>query len=307
MITPIITSTYQQKYQYKKGLRQNCSNLAPLSFDTVSFKSINLLGKNSKEISEIVKEAVIHTENIGFGSEGTVYKIPDTDYCVKILKGESINNFGHWRFNVSEQDKINHIVAKSNNDSVIMKHLDGRSLKWNKPDEIFELPKSSYKNLLIQLEKAKDECLKFDNSPSNVIYNPKDKSLTAIDFYEPSPDVEFEYTPLSSVFTVLKNHSDSSNYVENNRKLGGKLLEIVLDEFSSGKEPEFEIDKRDIFDVFGELKMESKFNEPTQMRFLRESFADIFRLRELPKTEENNKKYNWNIMYSKAIIRQVLG
>lgn len=294
-----------QQYNFRQQQRPVLPN-QPCR-DTVSFASVNLLKKESGEITKIVKDVIDNTEKIGFGSEGEVFKIPDTNYCVKIMKGESTRFFGDWKMNVSEQDKINNIVARAENDAVIMNYLEGQPLKWNKPDEIYDLPKSAYKNLLKQMQRANDECMKFDNSPRNVIYNPKEKTLTAIDFYEPSPDVEFEYTPLSTTFSVLHNHSASPEHMKNNRNLAGKLLDVVLDELSSGKKPEFEIDRYDVFKLFGQLRMSQNLNEAPQMRYLREAFSDIFRLKDLPKTEENTRIFNGKVKYSKAIIKQELG
>lgn len=292
---------------YKRRDYVYSPKLRPLGKDTVSFTSVNLLKKESGEITNIVKDVINNTQRLGFGSEGEVFKIPDTDYCVKIFKGESTEFFGNWNKKVTEQDKINNIVARADNQAVLMNCLEGVPLKWNKPDEVYNLPKSAYKNLLKQMQRANDECMKFDNSPSNVIYNPKEKTLTAIDFYEPSPDVEFEYTPLSTTFSVLQNHSASPEHMKNNRNLAGKLLDIVLDEFSSGNEHAFEIDRYDVFRLFGNLRISQNMQEAPQMRYLRESFSELFRLKTAPQTEENIRLYDGKIKYSRAIIKQELG
>ena len=107
----IIPARQERKYSYP------CQSLKPLGRDTVCFTSSKLLNKDSKEITETVKQAIEEKNKIGFGTEGAVYKIPDTEYCVKLPKYESVNNFGEWGLKVDAQDKINHVVAVAQNGS----------------------------------------------------------------------------------------------------------------------------------------------------------------------------------------------
>ena len=160
---------FQPIQKYRQPAQNPYMRLQPLKYDTVTFTSKNLLSMSSDKITKAVKGAVRKNMEIGYGSEGVVYKIPDSDYCVKVYNGEGVNNLGDWSLNVSSQDKINHVVARAENNSVIMKRIKGLPLKPDKPDEIFDLPKQSYRDLLIQLSKAYDECMQFDNFSSNII------------------------------------------------------------------------------------------------------------------------------------------
>ncbi|MCR5265526.1 MAG: hypothetical protein K6E29_02900 [Cyanobacteria bacterium RUI128] len=249
--------------------------LKPLPFDTVSFKSKNLLVKPSEEITKEIKNAVTDKKIIGFSSEGVVYDIPDTEYCVKIYNGESTNNFGKWKMDISSQDKINHIVARAQNDSVIMKKIEGEPLNWEeKPEEIYNLPKSSYKNLLMQISNAYDECLMFDKSPANIIYNKKNNSFTIIDFFEPNPDVDVQYRPLQCIFEALKARKYDEHSVDLNKKLGIKLLSVVDDELSKKEEPDFYINKSDIETLLYEIYVSQSFKIPEEVVKLRKSIGE---------------------------------
>ena len=296
----IIPARQERKYSYP------CQSLKPLGRDTVCFTSSKLLNKDSKEITETVKQAIEEKNKIGFGTEGAVYKIPDTEYCVKLPKYESVNNFGEWGLKVDAQDKINHVVAVAQNGSTIMKYIDGKALEWeNKPSEIYNLPKESYRNLMSQIKDAFDECLQFDSASSNVIFNKKDNSLTAIDFYEPSPDIDYHYRPLSSIFTALESHSESiPQRNSENRKLVGKLLNVALDELSG--ENKLEIERYDVFQVLGLLHITQQKEESPQMRVLSDSLNTVFRLQREPQTQESGKIINKNVNVARAVIEQVL-
>ena len=102
--------------------------LRPFGYDTVSFTSNNLLTKSSDEITKAVQTAISDRENyIGQGSEGEVYKIPDTTYCVKLCHNNT-TNFGEWDKLIYPNQQVNHIVAKAENKAVIMNHIEGESL-----------------------------------------------------------------------------------------------------------------------------------------------------------------------------------
>ena len=220
---------------------------------------------SSKELTKEVKNTVVNNTEIGYGAEGVVYKIPQSDYCVKIFNGEGVNNLGEWDFNVSSQDKINHVVARAENGSLIMKQIKGEALKWDKPDEIYDLPLKSYRDLLIQISNAGDECLQFDSVPSNLIYNKKDKTLTAIDFFEPNPDIDLEYNPLQAVFKCLHSSGRTPKDAELNKKLGINLLTVVKDELQK-KEPEFQIDRWDAEGLLYDIYISQNFKIPKEIK-----------------------------------------
>lgn len=259
---------FQPIQKYPQPAQNPYMRLQPLKRDTVNFTSKNLLSMSPDKITKAVQGAVRKNQEIGYGSEGVVYKIPNSDYCVKVYNGEGVNNLGNWNLNVSSQDKINHVVARAENNSVIMKLIKGLPLKSDKPDEIFDLPKQSYRNFLIQLSKAYDECMQFDNFSSNIIYNKEKKSLTAIDFFEPNPDIDFEFQPLQDVFKCLKSRGNTPKDKELNKKLGINLLSVVKNELEN-KEPEFYIDKWDVDGLLYDIYVSQDYEIPNKVKQLR--------------------------------------
>lgn len=282
--------------------------LRPLGYDTVSFTSNNLLAKSSDEITNSVLSAINNDENyIGKGTEGIVYKIPDTDYCVKVLHNKK-SDFGKWDTSVSPKEKVNHVVAKAENKAVIMKHIEGEPLHWGKePKEIYNLPAQSYKNLLKQLSDAHRNYMVFDNAMVNIIYNPSDKSLTAIDFYDEDIVQEKDFLPLSNVFSCLMRKGHTAEDNSTNRQFCGKLLNIVIDELDLNKRQEFYINKRDVVNTIEKLKWSQLKEAPKQLEFLETSMGNLIDIKQsLNKTEEMKNRFEWEKKYSKCIINQVL-
>ena len=295
-ITP--KCTYSRKVNHHLPLQNNT--------DTVSFCSRNLLTKKSKEITDTVLEVIKDRTNfIGEGCEGNVYKIPDTNYCVKIFKKE-ILDFGEWNLNIKPNERVNHVLAKAENNAVIMRYIDGIPLH-KVQNEIDNVPKKSIRDLIIQIAHANDEAMIFDNASSNVIYNPKDKSLKAIDFYTDYENEMVTARPLSQVFASLslKETTDEAKMI--NKRLGGKIISIVLDELTKEKPSEFPIDKGDMNRLLNKIRYSQDFNIPPQFEFLAKSMNKILDLKS-KQGEYNNvvNEIKGEEKYSKCIINQCL-
>lgn len=204
--------------------------------DVVSFGSKDLLDMNEEDVFKKI-EASIKPENfIGQGHEAQIYRIPDTNYCVR-LHNLTINEFGeYFSKNISQEDKINHVVAKIGGNSSIMKYIDGYNAFIKQDDDfakirilkdIREMPVESFQNLLKQFLKAMNHNMLFDCCGSNIIINPKNKTLTAIDFYKNSPDCPEAMYPLSYMYSALTGFHDSREY----KKLcANKILNAALNE-----------------------------------------------------------------------------
>ena len=222
------------------------------SFDTVSFSSKNILNRGSKYITDTVIKTITNPSTvIGEGAEGVVYKIPDTDFCVKILNSAKLYDFGVWDLNISPKDRVNHIVAKSECGASIMKYIEGEALRVLRiPDSVYNLPKQSYKNLLKQISNAHNTGLSFDSTPSNIIYNPKDKSLTAIDFMNAK---EFMFEPFSMVYRALKDYMSPKRDF-NNEKLSNTLLNVAIDEIKNNYPSGISVSKPDMVSLLSDSK-----------------------------------------------------
>ena len=306
MISAITTILPIQPTQ--KQNRQISFCRIPIAHDTVSFSQNNLLAKPSEEITQAVLSAKKDPKNyIGQGTEGIVYKIPDTNYCVKFPHKGS-EDMGKWSKTIYPQQEVNHIVAKSENNTVIMKYIDGESLFWgHEPKEIYSLPKQSYINLLKQLTDAHKKYMVFDNTPANIIYNVKDKSLTAIDFYNEDSVEPRSFCPLSNVFSCIKAKGNTPENKSDNRKLCGKLLNLVIDELMSDKPQEFAVRKEDVIKMMEALRWSQRKDIPPQFDFLEKSMCNMIDLKySQNKTEESQKQFAGEIKYSKCIINQIL-
>lgn len=309
MILPINFSN--NKYNYNTISRpKRYANLQPLRQDTVSFSSQKpgkklLQELSSDEINKIIKKTIANPINyIGQGNEGKVYNIPEFNCCIKILKTAQNTPFGEWSFNITEQDVINHIIAKSKNKSVIMKKIEGEPLIYNeKSQALFNLPQSSYREFIKQLDNAHRHEMFFDNAPNNILFSEKNQTITAIDFLDSGFAIRGTF---SSAYSVLYKFPENNNDIKNDLKLGGKFLNIALDEI---EKPTGEIDVID-FDIDLLLDMienSSRGKLPPQYKFLRRSVEKIFELKEKrSRGEDVTIELNGQLKYARCIIKQIL-
>ena len=294
----IYSSYNSHTYAVRTSYKQDC----------VSFSSKNLLTLPSEEISKIVTKAIEQENFLGSGRFGEVYKIPDTDYCVKILKKNWMNktNFGKWSTEIDEADKANHILAKAENDSTIMKYVKGTSLfKYTETENLAELPETTFRQFLKQISDAEQLGLAFDNAPANVIYDAEKKTLTAIDFYR--PNFEFEIYPFTQVFSALESRNVGYQSLISNKKLAGKIMNIALDEYAKKGPTEFKFEDGDIMRLMHRVGSTYKVNLPPQYKFLKQSFLDIMELKKAQRRgEDADNELAGKIKYAKAIIKQIL-
>lgn len=295
-------------YPQKRGVYVQKPSAYGYKPDTVSFTSANLLAKSSDEISEAVTSAVEDEDNyIGQGKDGKVYRIPDTEYCVKIFRGSDMN-FEKWQKSVYPSEEVNHIVAKAGNGDVIMRYIKGQPLHYRKvSDEIYDLPVQSYKRLLKQVCDANKKRMVFDNNPPNIIYNPEDKSLTAIDFYDEDYEKYNEISPFSQVFKCLKSKYFTPHDKYLNRKLGGKLLSIVVDELTDDKPFDIFMNRRDIDNLFNDISWSQALNTPPYFDFLRQSVNNLYEMRNGKlRGKYAPEEFEMETKISKGIINNIL-
>ena len=233
---------YKSAYQYSD--KSECD---------VAFGSSKLIYKSSRKIDEVVLQSKNKRNKIGWGSEGIVYRIPGTEYCLKVFRDIRTKVLDKWTRKISNEEKVNHVLMKKGKKMQIMKYLVGKSLEYNIPDEVYDLPQSSYRNLLKQISCANRCGMYFDHIPSNIIYNPNNKSLTAIDFYEGSKNDLRCYQPYSQVFLCLKTDNQL-----NNAKLGKKLLDIAIKEFLHPEKAEIYTTREDVLRMLHRIRLSQK-------------------------------------------------
>jgi hypothetical protein len=240
-ITSICSPVFYQVQNNNKIKSNICFANPVLSRDVVSFSGTpDFLSLPKKEIFRRIDDALKNQENkLGEGSEAYVYKIPETPYCVRINKEAEKSYDKALILEVGEQDKVNHVVANLGRGSSIMTIIDGSPI-WagGMPHEqvaknievVSSIPVEGFRNLINQVCHAKSCDMFFDSIATNVIVNPVNRSLTAIDFfrtqfYEP-------FTPLRSIYSSLTHFDCPDAY---KRDCASKIILAACDEINEGK------------------------------------------------------------------------
>lgn len=291
-------SPYSSKIKYSFPV---CS----ITHDNVCFEAKkDLLDCTNAGITRKVRQAVTDESNeIGYGGSGVVYRIPESNYCVKIY-GDNISDFGVWNFNVSNKDKVNHVIAKAENKSEIMRLIPGEALTWTTDiSEIFSLPNKCYKDLIMQIVNAEKYGMRFDICSKNIIYNKDTQSFTAIDFVEASEN-NLIFSPIYQVYDALHDFRKTPEAKCNNRILFCKIMDTVLDELSKQSKPCFPIEYDDVKLIIDEISQDDNF-------YVYNSFADVFQkaveLKKLKLNEINSEdKLSLRIFCLKILLNDIL-
>ena len=283
----------------------------PLKKDVCTFKGIHveLPNQSSTNITKAVKNAINHKNFLGSGSDGDVYKIPDTNYCVKVLNNET--EFWGWTNKVSTQDEINHVVAKSDNGATIMNFITGKSLPfYDKPDEIYSLPIISYRKFIAQLTKARNAELECDPAPSNTIYNHKNKTLTQIDFNLPDKYFDAENNPLTNAYSILQQFSTNKELEKKqNHNLFFNLTQATLEELNPQNENLIHAKDINYTDFYHKYQRSVSPNIlPKQYTFLNRTMEEIINLKYIYEKSHNIDEKQilmTKIKYAQSLINQL--
>ena len=213
---------------------------------------------------------------------------------------------------MSPTDRINHVVARADNGSVIMKRIEGVPLKWeNNPKEIYDLPDKAYKHLLSQITRANKLSMIFDSSPSNIIYDSKNRILTAVDFYQLKPEEVGNKTyeinrPFKQVFACLHSKTQGLKHRYFDYKLIGKLVNIFFKECIKKDKPDFKLSLADFNAMMSRFRVTQFPYLPTQFSILQDSINNIVyegRLKKMGKNVGGN--YEENIEYVKNLLSNI--
>ena len=275
----------QNIYTYNNQYKQNKTfelRLKPqLSADTVSFKgSRDLLKLKPETIFKRIDKSIKKENLLGEGYEGKVYAIEDSPYCVKIPHffyfGRPADYKQSFSTELTEKDKINHVVALLGDKTVIMKKIEGTNVLRN-PDivkDLCQFPVSSYNKFLKQISHAYDKGMYFDAINQNVIINSKNKTITGIDFIN-EKDTTYEPLPLHSMYFSLIN---SYTEPESRKLVANKILNSALEEFKPGNKPCIDTSKFD-FDDF--LQITSKNRNNSSEEDLNKIIKELVRLKNM--------------------------
>lgn len=233
---------YTPKFQYNNVKQPQIRLTPPLKHDTVCFKSRDFLDLPEKEILKQIKDSVVPQNFLGQGTEAEVYRIKDTDYCVRIPY--IAQDFYQSRFSkeLTPVDKVNHTVAKLGYGATVMKYFDGEIPKWHMhnnherykfQEKIAEMPTKSYSDFLHQIANAIDNEMLFDFSGGNLIVNTEKQKLTAIDFFGIS-DNPRPIRPLMEMYSTLTCYGSLE---KTGKKIFDKIVDAGLEEFKPNKTP----------------------------------------------------------------------
>lgn len=309
--TPI--SSIQKLQNAKIGISLQPS----LTCDIINFTGQDLLSLPDKEIFEKINESKRSIKNyLGEGGEANVYRIKDTDYCVRFDYFD-IDYLKILDKNISEQDEVNHIVAKFGENSSIMHYISGSPVYT--PDmkapqaellanEIAQMPLQTFKKLLHQICDAYDKDMMFDCNWGNVIANPKENKLTAIDFYKNVNEESLR--PLTYTYISLI-HPKTPETVQ--RQIAGKILEAGIEEFKPEVNPCFNPSEFDFSNLFRQLinsKIIERNNESKQCNLfafnkILNELTDLKYI-DIRKELDVSHQLNWNIKVLKTLIKQLV-
>lgn len=286
----------------------------PLAIDTVSFNgNKDLLELSDEEILDRIKTSMSNLKNyLGQGSEAKVYKIENSNYCARLAHLDSINSVtSPLKRNITKMDKVNHIVAKFGKYSSIMHYIEGspvlsdETLHTSKglqmAEEITKIPVISFNKFLKQICEAYDKGMMFDCSWANVIINPKNQTITAIDFYKNEEHESLK--PLSFMFASLVNSDTTTNQC---KIYANKILNAAIDEFSPGTKPCWNISQFDFSSILKRVNHKVKLDDNYQELLTK----SLNKLQELKYRDirgiDVTKELEYNIKIIRTLIKQIL-
>ena len=233
-----------------------------LKCDSVCFRGQNFLDLPPKEVYKKVIDSIIPENFIGQGTEAEVYRIKDTEYCVKIpyevlssySKNMNLDRYLYFNNKIDPEAKVNHIVIELGLNTKIMKFFEGKVPKnyfYKQKDrhllqsEIANMPIKSYTGLLHQIANGIDHEMLFDNSVGNIVVNTKVNKLTAIDFF-PMNDNPREVRPLNEMYSLFTAYGAEQ---ETGKKIFDNIMNAGLKEFEPNKIPCMDIELFDFIEL----------------------------------------------------------
>ena len=203
-----------------------------------SFQGGDFLSLSESEIIKRVKESIKTDNLIGHGTEAKVYKIENTDYCVRLPYESSVISNFKFSKELSPEDRINHVRAKLGIHESILPFFEGEiinkylpsNLKRQKLQEyVANMPVRSYTNLLHYIAKAANEKMLFDYRGNNLIIDLKKNQFTAIDFNKMRSDFPRSVRPLTEIYMALTGFKTQEDIKQ---KIFKKIMLAGLDEFN---------------------------------------------------------------------------
>ncbi len=126
-------------------------------------------------------------EFIAKGAQGSVYRILNTNYAIKVKNNADLKRVFSkpLNLNISESDRINHIKAKIGDDIEIMYFVPGEQIKNQFTQREFKQEKIT--DYLKYIYNASLNNMRHDIGGKNTLFDKATGQLTPIDFYPNKP------------------------------------------------------------------------------------------------------------------------
>lgn len=293
--TPKLNNTAQPVRKY--------TNLAPLKQDTVSFSGRvpkkDLIELSPQRIISECRKAIKEGIKIGEGQEAIAYKIEAyPQYCIRRekLKAGRISEFS-LDTKLNKYDKVNHVVAKLDEGTQLMRFIPGIPLKITHRDTVDGIkvketvkglvannfPESSFKKVITQIEEAKLKGIDFDRKGENLHVEPLSQEMICIDFSPKFHDIE--YNPISYIYSAL-----DVDKTEHAPKIFGKLCKAYAQRLLEVPSSKLNLEHLDT-NFYHRGFMEDAFNEFPDKNILEETKTQLDALIEAKKDSSNPKEY----------------
>lgn len=315
-VLPINYFNIKQQYanQRMTGIKASYA----LSCDTVCFKSRELLNLPKEELYKKIKNSLTPENFLGQGTEAEVYRIKDTDYCVRIpynalstysTYSDKDMNCMYLDKNIEPVERVNHTLAKLSSGATIMKYIEGVCPKdyINNSDsrykfqaKIADLPTKSYTNFFHQIANGLDNDMMFDCSSGNLLVDFKNKKMTAIDFI-PISENSRDVKPLCEMYSVLTAYGAER---ETGKKIFENIMSAGLDEFKPKNTPCMDVELFDFVDLCERRIYDSKANNIE--RLMKKISQQVGILKELKSKEHLNELFSTFLEEKVAEIKSLI-
>lgn len=289
------TSAAIEKRQFERIPTTGLKISQPIKSDIVSFRGGDFLSKPTSEILDSLAELIQYKKNqIGDGAEANIYRIPREPYVLKIPHESKLNTKGAISFDINEQDEVDFVVAKLDNNIRILKYIEGYPLSLperfvkaqfnenilnvisqNDVDKmVTKLPFKAFHQLYKQICNVQKKDMLFDASAANVILNPKKKTLIAIDFIRKDEDNSHALPPLFGMY-------EARNYVNEaeSKKIMGLMISGVSQEFKPGVKPCTDISEVKIIPFLNKYANFVKKESPESFKDFKKLLSEIEKLK----------------------------
>lgn len=278
--------------------------------DTISFQAYkpDLMSLPAQKIIKECQRALADGIVIGEGQEAICYKMERfPQYCIRRDKKTSADasKFG-LSYALSKFDKVNHVVAKLDDGTVIEEYISGIPLKIiphrDTPDGILvkksikglianNFPEAPFRKILEQIESAQRSGIKFDRNGENLLVDAVNQEFNCIDFSPRFQSEVVEYNPISFIYSAI----DVDN-TEHAPKIFGKLCKAYAQRILSVDIKRLNLDTLDL-NFYHRGFINDPFNDFPNKKLLDEVSEKLRELIEIKKDKSNPKEYLEYMVY----------